>query len=306
MLRKTPEIKMWENPEIHLSLLHDERRNNAYKKSIKENVNKDSRVLDVGSGIGILTFFSVLAGAKEVSSVEWSDTIDIAKRIAQQNNFSGKIKFIKGDILKVKLQGRFNVITHELVGGMLWDENMLKILKQVRDKYLDSNGKLLPWKIDLFLVPVSYDIFTHNHNQKKLHKYGIDFSPASILLEELNLQDALPRVEFLVDDKNFLADPNLASSINLYETNGKIPRSVHVNVTINRTGSWDAVLGYFDIWLDEKNKISTYPQAINTSWGQFIIPLDKTYKVKKGQQFIFSLFPKRFRAKWKFKIDRMK
>ena len=74
----------------------------------------------------------------------------------------------------------------------------------------------------------------------------------------------------------------------------------------NRTGSWNAMVGYFDIWLDENYCISNYPQTTNTNWGQFVIPLGNSYTIKKGQKFKFTLFPKRFRSQWEFEFECLK
>lgn len=303
MALKTAEVKMWENPEIHLGLLNDERRNKAYRSAIQQQVKKGSRVLDIGSGIGILTFFSVLAGAKKVTSVEWSDMIHVAKRIADQNGFSKNIEFIKEDILKAKLIGKFDVITHELIGGMLWDENMLKIVKRTREKHLRKNGVLIPWKIDLFLAPISHRTAGNDNFKGEFYKYNIDFSPIKVLIDDLKSIENQPTVEFIANDKGFLADSTLVDTIDFYETDGTIPKSISTTFTVNRTGSWNAMVGYFDIWLDESYCISNYPQTTNTNWGQFVIPLGNSYTIKKGQKFKFTLFPKRFRSQWEFEFE---
>lgn len=65
---------------IHQEMLSDEIRTTAYKNAILNNpqVFKDKTVLDVGCGTGILSMFSVSAGAQKVVAVDdrsVSDTI---------------------------------------------------------------------------------------------------------------------------------------------------------------------------------------------------------------------------------------
>jgi type I protein arginine methyltransferase len=90
---------------IHLEMLQDKVRTEGYMNAILGNKDafKDKVVLDVGCGTGILSLFAAKNGAQLVIAVDMSDVIDEAIKIAEENNYSDKIVFLKGKIEEVRL-----------------------------------------------------------------------------------------------------------------------------------------------------------------------------------------------------------
>ena len=64
--------------EIHDEMVGDIVRTDTFRKAIFEDV-KGCVVIDVGAGTGILSLFSVEAGAKQVYAIEASDIIKVCR-----------------------------------------------------------------------------------------------------------------------------------------------------------------------------------------------------------------------------------
>lgn len=60
-------------------------------------------MVDIRCGLGVLSMFSVLAGAKHVYAIENSNVTQLAERIIRDNNVSGKITVIKGNVADIQL-----------------------------------------------------------------------------------------------------------------------------------------------------------------------------------------------------------
>ena len=61
------------------------------------------RVLDIGCGTGILSFFAAKAGASHVYGVDCADIINYATEIVRQNGFADRITLIKGKVEEIEL-----------------------------------------------------------------------------------------------------------------------------------------------------------------------------------------------------------
>ena len=63
---------------------------------------KDTNVLDLGCGTGILSMFCAKAGAKSVTGVDMSDIIHSTTDIIRENNFQDVITLVKGRLEDVE------------------------------------------------------------------------------------------------------------------------------------------------------------------------------------------------------------
>lgn len=109
-------------------------------------------MLDVGAGSGILSFFAVQAGAKQVYAIEASNMAYHAQQLVVANNVSGHIKVVPGKIEEIELNEMVDIIISEPMGYMLYNERMLETYLHAR-KWLKPGGKMFPTEGDLHVAP---------------------------------------------------------------------------------------------------------------------------------------------------------
>eukprot|EP01039_Chlorochromonas_danica_P021357 gene21357-26294_t len=90
-----------ENPftQFYSMLLHqgnmlaDYVRTGAYQRAMVDNGSDFAGkiVLDVGTGSGILSFFALQAGAAHVYSVDASDSVIVAEKLAKANGYGDRM-----------------------------------------------------------------------------------------------------------------------------------------------------------------------------------------------------------------------
>lgn len=136
------------------NMMQDYVRTSTYQRAILNNLNdfKDKIVLDVGAGSGILSFFAVQAGAKQVYAIEASNMANFAQQLVIANSVQEKISVIPGKIEEVELPQMVDIIISEPMGYMLYNERMLETYLHAR-KWLKPGGKMFPTEGDLHVAP---------------------------------------------------------------------------------------------------------------------------------------------------------
>lgn len=104
--------------------LIDEDKFNAFEKVLKSVINKDSNVLELGTGSGILAMLSARLGAKKVNAVEFDPYIaKVAEENIKNNKLDGVVKVVNNDARVVKfLNEKFDVVVMEMLATGLVDE----------------------------------------------------------------------------------------------------------------------------------------------------------------------------------------
>ena len=254
------------------AMLSDKVRHDAYEKAIKQVVKKGDVVLDLGAGTGILGFMALKAGAKKVYLVEKSDSIELAKEIAKQNNFTDKISFINKNSLEVELPEKVDVIVSETLGSFGVDENTLEFMIDARKRFLKEDGKIIPEKLVVNIEPVeSYESISKVDFWKSIG--GIDFSAAhqifsqKLMVEELKEENVLAHSDpFCTIDFNTSQDPSLMST------------TYHV---MKKDGVVHGLGGWFDLQLTADINISTKPSSPLTHWKQAFFPINNPINVSE-------------------------
>lgn len=270
-------INLFDN---YYDMMADKVRMDAYEKAIAKVVKKGDTVLDLGCGMGILSFLAVRAGAKKVFAVEKGDVINIAKEVAKKNKVDDRIVFIEGISRDVVLPEKVDVIVSETLGSFAVEENTLEFTIDARKRFLKEDGDLIPEALKLYLVPVE---------NKKIYKKtafwrdvaGFDFSYA---------KDELTKRLLIADigKGDFLAEPLVYKGIDLVETNESAVNE-RVVFEFARDGILYGFAGWFEALLTNDVLIDTSPLSAMTHWRQAFFPIKEPISVRKGNYIIIDM-----------------
>ena len=101
---------------------------------LEKYVTIDTKMLDIGTGSGILSIASVLLGAKSAIGVDIdAQSVKTAKENAQINDISDKCEFVVGDLAD-KISGKFNVVCANIVADVI-----IKLFDSV-ENFLQEDG----------------------------------------------------------------------------------------------------------------------------------------------------------------------
>ena len=137
-------------PNFHHSMLQDAPRNLAYRRSIEAEA-RGRRVLDIGTGSGLLAMMAARAGAEHVYACELDDRLAAtAREIVKQNGLNDTITVLSGHSKKLDrerdLGGGVDLVISEVFGSDLIGEGALASLRDARDRLCLPGASFLPGK----------------------------------------------------------------------------------------------------------------------------------------------------------------
>eukprot|EP00746_Dinoflagellata_sp_MGD_P167821 gnl/MRDRNA2_/MRDRNA2_98748_c0_seq1.p1 gnl/MRDRNA2_/MRDRNA2_98748_c0~~gnl/MRDRNA2_/MRDRNA2_98748_c0_seq1.p1 ORF type:complete len:367 (+),score=67.85 gnl/MRDRNA2_/MRDRNA2_98748_c0_seq1:73-1173(+) len=170
---------------VHEDMLKDTVTTQAYQKAIIHNRHlfKGKVVLDVGSGLGILSLFAAEAGAKKVIGLEsQGELVGMARDIVKANGHDNVITLVQGDALSLeKLPDGLeavDIIVSEWMGYFLMYESRFADVIAARDKWLCADGGLIfPDRALLHMELVEATHYKEQHYDYFDNVWGFDFSP---------------------------------------------------------------------------------------------------------------------------------
>ncbi|KAK9073764.1 hypothetical protein SSX86_006358 [Deinandra increscens subsp. villosa] len=111
------------------------------------------------------------------SQIECSQMVDMAQEIVKANGFSSVITVLKGKVEEIELPvPKVDIIISEWMGYFLLYENMLNTVLYARDKWLVSNGIVLPDNASLHLTAIEDSEYKEDKIEFWKNVYGFDMS----------------------------------------------------------------------------------------------------------------------------------
>jgi hypothetical protein len=123
--------------KIHIEMLNDVARTEAYVAAIRSNVREGDVVVDLGTGSGVLAVAAAQAGARQVYAIERSGIAD-------------RITMLRGHSTRVEVPEKADVLVSELVGNEPLAERLVEDTADAVARFLKPGGIQLPRRIRIF------------------------------------------------------------------------------------------------------------------------------------------------------------
>jgi protein arginine N-methyltransferase 1 len=260
-------------------MLADEPRMAFYHNAITRHIKPGDRVIDLGTGTGILAAFASRRGAAQVYAVDHSSIIEHAKQLAAENGIEN-VDFEDVHSTEFYLDEPVDVILHEQIGDYLFDEEMVPNVCDLRDRLLKPGGLILPSQFELYCEPMTL------HDDRRIpyiweltDVHGFDFSS----MERSRPQN--PQYYRLVSCdlgvvKHFLGDPAPMVEVDLHTiTESTLPLSVKFTRKVKHSGLIDGLVVFMKAKVDDDLVLSSSPLDPGRAphWGFRILRLDQSY-----------------------------
>ena len=233
------------------------------------------RVVDLGTGTGILAALAARQGAGRVYAIDHSEILTQARTLAAANHVEN-VEFIATHSSRFKTNEPVDVILHEQMGDCLFDEGMVANVVDLRDRVLKPGGLILPSLFEFHCEPVMLDDLRFVPFIWDLNVQGYDYSSLQgHRPEDPNYYRQVGSDRELVD--HFLCEPKTAFSFELH-TIDEADLSCDLSFTrrVVRAGRLDGYAIYFRTRSGELS-LSTDPTDPHRAphWGYRILRTDR-------------------------------
>lgn len=139
-------------PFWHIPMLNDTRRNDAFEAAIVAAIAKAgpaARVLDIGTGSGLLSMMAARAGAKSVTACEMVPVIaDMARKIIADNGYSNTVAVHTASsnnlVVGEHLDDRADILVSEILSSDLLTERVIDTFEDAHARLLKPNAIIIP------------------------------------------------------------------------------------------------------------------------------------------------------------------
>jgi len=260
---------------LQRTMVADRPRTDAFAAAIKEVVRAGDRIIDVGTGSGLLAMLAARAGAERVYALDQASVLEVAEQVVRANGLADQVEAVRCNARDFQLAEPADLMISEWLGHFGFAEAMFQDVMRCRVDNLRKGGRMLPSGIELKIAPVEsealYDEDGPGFWRKEVH--GVDFS----LLERLELEQGVA-LKTNIYPEDLLAPGEVILDLDLAEADEDSPwQSGEVAFVLERSGRLDGFAGWFAAQLSPSVKLDTAPGAPLTHWQQTYFPFYYLY-----------------------------
>lgn len=266
-------------PGWHFPMMRDEIRNQAFKDAIERAVRPDMKVLDIGSGSGLLAMMAARAGACEVHSCELNPIIaDTAMQIVRNNGFAEQITIHACNSLRLDpvtdLGGPADLVISEIIGKDLVCEEVLPSMRDAVRRLAKPGAQFIPRSGE---IRVALAYFARLDDRKVGETCGFDLSAFN------QLQPA--RFNVQVNDPSLAVRGETAELFSFDFSAAEAPADSASLELVASGGMVNGVVQWFRLQMDDFGSFENFPGPHSSrSWALIFFPFAVTIETDPGDR----------------------
>ena len=242
-------------------------RMRAFKETIDTRVLPGARVIELGAGTGVLSYFAAKRGATVTCVERLPEVAAAARRFLALNGVDDRVKVVEGDAKSFEPRAPADIVICEMLHVGLLREQQARVIDRFKERYVKNIGLPLP-----LFVPESSVLAV----QPVYHSFDFMGYRAAVPMFYEPLAQG--------DPTEALGDPLVYS---VFDYGGRIPKQVAFKerLPINRPGYFNALR------FITKNVVGLFPNTGKTAdwFMQFmVLPLPTPVTVAPGQDVTVS------------------
>lgn len=270
-------------PGWHARIVHDAPRNQAFQDALNRAVTPEKRVLDIGTGSGLLAMMAARAGAQVVHCCELNPLVaEVAQSNVRANGYADRVaihaKASNELDPEADLGGRADIIVSEIIGNDLVCENVLPSMRHAARRLAAPGAQFIPAAGEIRVALAWLD----NLQSRYLGNVsGFDLSAFNAIRPR--------RFDVAVDSPQLAlrGDPAILYRFDFAAISA--PDQAAEQVLVSSGGPVNGIVQWFRLQMDASAQYENKPgpDAIS-SWGCVFFPLGQPIDLAPGDRIAVS------------------
>lgn len=258
-------------------MILDKGRMDPYVAALRQTINSNSIVMDIGTGTGVFALLACQFGAKHVYAIETNDAIQVGRELAVANGFSDRITFIQDLSSKIDLPEKADVIISDLRGSLPFCSHHIPSIIDARERHLAPGGILIPLQDEMRIALVNAPtLYAHQSSPWNSNDSDIDMSVALQWIKNTIWSSTTKEIT-----EQFTAgEPKCWQTLDYYTIT-----SPNVSAEINWQLEQDATVHGFRVWFDAllagNIGFSSDPEQVESVYGNSFFPFQEAINLKR-------------------------
>lgn len=274
------EVMSADVPRWHFDIVRDDLRNEAYAAALRRAVFPGCKVLEIGTGTGLLAMMAARAGAAEVVTCEHDRAIAMAaqENIAR-NGYASRVRVITRhstelDVVR-DLGGPADILVSEIVSNDLLGEGTLPVLEHAVRQLLKPGAKVIPAR-GRVRVALAHDDEWEDARMGQVA--GFDLSAFNRL--------ASPYREIYVGSSRVMLRSDAADLFSFdFASGGPFPESNAATTLAAHGRRITGIAQWIALDMDSEGLYENRPQpGSHSSWWMVFHPFHRPLEMTPGQQ----------------------
>lgn len=270
-------------PMWHVPMMNDSMRNDAYFTALSAAVKPDTKVLEIGTGSGLLAMMAARLGARQVTTCEAVPAIaTTAQTIVADNGFSQTVTVVAKLSTKmeigVDMNARADLLVSEILSSEFLGEGVLSSIEDARLRLLKPGARIIPARGSIQFALFGGPDIEKNIRVDEVH--GFDLS---------KFNGIVPRKQYISrNDLNIelLSDDSQAFFFDFAGTD-RFPLSERkiIEVPVVKPGRCLGIIQWIRLEMDDTHVFENHPAIKNPSsgWQHCVYVFPSTIDVLPGQ-----------------------
>jgi protein arginine N-methyltransferase 7 len=263
----------------HFSIVHDEARNAAFDGALRRIVRPGMRVLDIGSGTGLLAMMAARAGAGKVVSCEVNPSVaQAAHKVVAANGYADRICIIgkHSDVLDLErdVGGPVDVVVSEVINKDLIGEHVLQVMEGAQ-RFLKAGGSIIPAGGSVRVALANYSGI---QRMCMATVQGFDLSPFNQLTPTcLNIKRHDRGITLLSDYADLFAFD--------FASGGPFPEARSAVSLVAKADGANGVAQWIRLTMDAAGEYENHPatHAVTSNWAVLFYPFIEGLRCRAGE-----------------------
>jgi type III protein arginine methyltransferase len=269
-------------PRWYFHMIRDGVRHQAYEMALRRVIRPGSRVLDIGTGTGLLAMMAVRAGAAEVVTCECNPTVAaVASEIIGRNGFADRVRVVakhSADLeIGVDLTGPADVLVWDVLSNNMIGAGALPTMEHAVRRLIRPGAPTIPAR-GVVRVALADDQEAHRRLMDTVE--GFDLSAFN--------RCASPSYEIDVGSKRLVqrSDPGDLFRFD-FQSGGPFPESRAAVAVSSAGGSVNGIVQWVCFEFDEKRYYENTPSVgLMSCFSAMFYPLRQPIEIAAGDDCI--------------------